>query len=104
MCKQSAVGQRPQHLCSYSTYKHALDDEKGANREPGPEKSPQKANDGFFHIFSEGRSDLYLGRVHKYVKPVELASSNDDKNAASPKYPNSNPRPASYNDAEVLQI
>lgn len=67
MCKQSAVGQRLQHSCSYSTYKHALDDEKGANRHPEPEERPQKASGGsFYHIFSEGRSDLYLRRVHKY--------------------------------------
>lgn len=32
LCKQSAVGQWLQHLCCYSTYKHTLDDEKGANR------------------------------------------------------------------------
>lgn len=85
MCKQSAVG----HLCSYSTYKHALDDEKGANSQPGPEKSAQKANEGFFfffyNIFSEGRSDLYLRRVHKYAKAVQPASSRDVKNAARPK-------------------
>lgn len=48
MCKQSAVG----HLCSYSTYKHALDDEKGANSQPGPDKSARKPMKGFLqHIF-----------------------------------------------------
>lgn len=89
MCKQSAVG----HLCSYSTYKHALDDEKGANSQAGPEKSAQKANEGvFYNIFSEGRSDLYLRRVHKYAKAVELASSKDVKNAARPKYRSSGAR------------
>lgn len=69
MCKQSAVGQRPQPRCSYSTCKPSLDDEKGANREPEPEESPQKVMmDFFFHIFAEGGSELYLARVYKYVK------------------------------------
>lgn len=51
MCKQSAVGQRPQPLCSYSTCKPSLDDEEGANREPEPEKSPQNVTMAFFYIF-----------------------------------------------------
>lgn len=49
MRKQSAVGQP---VRSYSTCKPSLDDEKGANREPQPEKSPQKVMmDCFFIIY-----------------------------------------------------
>lgn len=60
MCKQSAVGQRLQHLCSYSTYKHALDDEKGANREPGPEKSAQKPMKDFFTAYFQRAGQICI--------------------------------------------
>lgn len=39
----------------------------------------------FNNVFSEGRSDLYLRRVHKYAKAAELASSEDVTNAEIPK-------------------
>lgn len=34
-----------------------------------------------YNIFSEGRSDLYLRRVHKYAKAAELAGSKGVPNA-----------------------
>lgn len=50
MCKQSAVGQWLQHFYCYSTCKHALGDEKGANRDRGMKTHHKQSVTGISHI------------------------------------------------------
>lgn len=75
MCKQSAVGQRLQHLCSYSTYKHASDDEEGANRGRGL-KPEHRESDGilffYYSVCAESSRTLCTVRLKNKNSPVYL--------------------------------
>ena len=71
MCKQSAVGQRLQHLCSYSTYKHASDDEEGANRGQGLKREHRESDRiMFFFRLCRGLMDF----MYCKIKEQELTS------------------------------
>lgn len=71
MCKQSAVGQWLQHFYCYSTRKHALGDEKGANRDRGMKTDPKQSMTDISHI-CRGRgvrtpTQFVQSKVKQYV-------------------------------------